>query len=256
MSHRLVSFSLVFFSAIALCAAEEPRVVFGSFGEKEPPHVTFITAQEMNRLMLVAPTEANGFGYSPSRLLADARKAKDIFEEEGCTEAPRHEDVLTASPEPQDLVAHVFRIQPIAFVGRVVAVTPGWMPRPTGPTTGSVGTMITVLLTELLKDQTRTLTQGSLVSFIESGGTFEFEGTTFCTHNASVEPPLLQDTVVVAGHPSEFQGPSVLSGAFALTLAGDVAKPARTMVDHARIPPSTLSDIRRFAGVNDGAVKP
>ena len=241
---RLVVAGVILLGNASLAAAQDVEVLFGRYGRGAPVHVRFITASELARLEPLSTARSGRYSYSPSRVLEDARKAKRSYQLEGCTNAPTPEWSLL-SPIPDDPIEYAFREHRLAFVGRIVRIAPGWKPE---PPPGSVATLVTVEVTEILRDDVHTLEVGKRISFMREGGEFAFEDTVFCTRNPYMAPVLLAQDVVVAGTPAELDGPGVLD-AFVMSLEGGVATALEKHPagPHRSYESKTLEDLKRAA---------
>jgi hypothetical protein len=243
MRHRVAG--VILLGTASLAAAEDVEILFGRYGRSAPIHVRFITASELARLESGSTPRSGRHPYSPSRLLENARKAKGSYQREGCTNAPTLEwDLL--SPIPDDPIEYAFREHRLAFVGRIVRIAPGWNPVP--PPGGSVATLVTVEVTEILRDDVHALAVGKRTSFVRRGGEFAFEDTVFCTRNPYITPVFLAQDVVVAGTPAELDGPDALD-AFVMSFEGGVATALEKHPagPHRSYQPKTLEDLKRAA---------
>lgn len=235
-------------TAGASAAVSEPDVVMGTYGGDSPPHVMFIAAKELDRLKSSSPAQGQTtLGYSPSALIEQVNKAKQIYQKDGCTQPLRGDDILGGGPSASELTEYVFRRQPIGVLARVIETKPGWMPLPLLPPQGLVGTLVTAVVTDVLNGRTTMMRAGSTVSFIEWAGEFKFESTLFCTRDPEIVPLAVGDEIAIAGAPSEVQGPEVLAGGYVLVVRDGKGYPTRPSVKGVKQEPADVLDLRRYA---------
>jgi hypothetical protein len=223
-----------------------PDVVMSSYGGDAPPHVFFIAASQLSRLAAMSNADAKALGYSPSELIARLSKARAFFQDQGCTTAPRPDELLGGGPARSEVTEHAFRKQPVAVVGRIVESKAGWMPSPFGQPGGHVGTLLTARITEILSDHTGKLSIGSEISFLQPAGEFTFQRTRFCTNDPELSPLPVGSEIALAGRPSDLHGPEVLLGAHVLRLEAGKGYSTRAAERRDQATP-TLTDLRRFA---------
>lgn len=236
----------------ALLVAGEPEVLIAKTGAKVPPSLLFVSATRLNALRSAGATALRIGPVPATELLEKAASAKAAFSVEGCT-GPIRGDLVGDQPRPSEMALSTFSTEPVSFVGRVEHLTPGWVPIPAADPTGLVETLTRVTVTEVLRDDSKSLYVGSSVFFLQVGGSFVFESVRFCTDDPDTTPLSVGDLVVIAG---EFDGLNELhlmtNASMTYLLENGAARPVRPEERGERVSSVPLDEIRQIAHRNGG----
>lgn len=253
LAFGMIALSLVSASLAGPPDPPDPTAVFAKTWPTAAPILYFITAEQLSRLASLKSSEARTLPYASLDVLAQARQAKAAFARSGCTGPLEGDTESTDQPKPEEFAEWPFRRKPVAFLGRVEKLAPGWALEPAAPETGLVHTLVTVTVTEVLRDEANHLSPGSRVSFLEQQiGSFTFEGVTFCTRNPELVAVSIGNTVAVSGEWGEANGRDVLDNASILIVTGTRAIPTVRTVSGVTLAPVDL-DRLRAAAADDSA---